>query len=288
MIKNITTIFQRHSLWAFFILTYTLNIAITVTQLYVLKLPQTVLVSILQVLTPTISALVVSAVIGGKAEILKLLSGFTRWRAGVQWYLAAFMFTGIPLIVGLIYMLLGNPAKGIPAGETLGSLLGALGLTFLRGPLTEEAGWRGFALPRLQQRFTALASSLILGITWACWHIPFYFEPGFAEKGMPFPIYVVVVTGLSILFTWIFNNTNGSLVLMVLAHFFFNFSSAFLVQRFGLLPPMLLYMSGGLGIGLITVVVIIVFGPRKLTRNSKSVAPSFGRLEGLASSPAKD
>lgn len=259
---------RQHPLWAFFILTYALNISITVTQLYILKVPQTPPVAILQVLTPSISAVILTALIGGKDGILKLLSGFTRWKISPWWYLAAFMMTGIPLLIAIIYILLGNPVRGLLPGTTFWGLASTLVFTVVSGPLSEEAGWRGFALPRLQARFNALQSSLILGVLWACWHIPFYFEPGYAAKGMPFPIYLVVVIGLAILFTWIYNNSQGSLLLTMLAHFFFNFSSAFLVQRFGLLPPMMLYSAGGGALGLMTIVVIVIFGPEHLSRKT--------------------
>lgn len=266
-------ILARYPLWSFFILTYALNLAVTVTQLYILKIPQTKPIAILQVLTPTISAVILSAVMGGWKEVLHLLSGFTRWRVSWVWYLAAFMMTGFPLLIAIVYVLLGNPIRGMNPDATIWSLLGLLGFTFLSGPLSEEAGWRGFALPRLQQRFSALTSSLILGVLWAGWHIPFYLEPNYAANGMPLPIFMVVVTALAILFTWIYNNSGGSLFLTMLAHFFFNFSSVFLVQQFGLLPPMLLYIGGGGLMMLLIVWVIVYFGPKHLSRKSKVELP---------------
>ena len=263
----------RYPLWSFFILTYALNIAITVTQLYILKIPQTKPIAILQVLTPTISAVILSAILGGGREVRNLLSGFTRWRVRWVWYLAAFMMTGFPLSIAIVYILLGNPIRGMNPDATIGSLVGLLGFTFLSGPLSEEAGWRGFALPRLQQKFSALTSSLILGVLWAGWHIPFYLEPNYAANGMPLPIFMVVVTALAILFTWIYNNSGGSLFLTMLAHFFFNFSSVFLVQQFGLLPPMLLYIGGGGLMMLLIVWVIIYFGAKHLSRKSEVELP---------------
>jgi len=262
---------RRHSLWAFFILTFALNITITVIQLYILRIPQTTAVSLLQVFTPTISALILSALIGGKAEMLKLLSGFTRWKVSLWWYLAAFMMTGFPLLIAVVYILLGNPIGGLQPGTTFWTLLGALLFTLFSGPIAEEAGWRGFALPRLQEKHSALASSLFLGFLWACWHLPFYLEPHYAERGMPLPIFLCVVTALSVLFAWIYNNTGGSLLLTVLAHFFFNFSSAFLVLRFGLLPPMWLYIGGGGLMMLLIVFAVIVFGPGRLSRQRTPV-----------------
>jgi uncharacterized protein len=266
-------ILARYPLWSFFILTYALNLAVTVTQLYILKIPQTKPIAILQVLTPTISAVILSAMLGGWKEVLQLLSGFTRWKVSWVWYLAAFMMTGFPLSIAIVYILLGNPIRGMNPDATVWSLLGLLGFTFLSGPLSEEAGWRGFALPRLQQKFSALTSSLILGVLWAGWHIPFYLEPNYAANGMPLPIFMVVVTALAILFTWIYNNSGGSLFLTMLAHFFFNFSSVFLVQQFGLLPPMLLYIGGGGLMMLLIVWIIVYFGPKHLSRKSESELP---------------
>jgi membrane protease YdiL (CAAX protease family) len=266
-------VLSRFPLWSFFLLTFALNIVVTVTQLYILKIPQTKPIAILQVLTPTLSAVILSYLLGGWNEVRKLFSGFTRWRVHWFWYLAAFMMTGFPLLIAIVYILLGNPIQGMNPDATVVSLLGLLGFTLLSGPLTEEAGWRGFALPRLQQRYSALASSLILGVLWAAWHIPFYFEPGYAANGMPLPIFMVVVTALAILFTWIYNNSGGSLLLTMLAHFFFNFSSAFLVQEFGLLPPMLLYIGGG-GLMLMLIVwVVIYFGPKRLSRKPEAELP---------------
>lgn len=273
MMRKSIKIIHRYPLWAFFILTYALNIAVTVTQLYILKLPQTKPIAILQVLTPTISAVILSAMLGGWNAAIKLLSGFTRWRVHWFWYLAAFMMTGFPLLISVVYILLGNPIRGLQPDATAWSLLGLLGFTLISGPLSEEAGWRGFALPRLQQKYSALTSSLILGVLWACWHIPFYFEPDYAANGMPLPIFMVVVTALSILFAWIYNNSGGSLLLTMLAHFFFNFSSVFLVQQFGLLPPMLLYMGGGGLMMLLIIWVIYYFGAKYLSRKSVSEIP---------------
>lgn len=266
-------ILTRFPLMSFFILAYALNIAITVAQLYILKIPQTRPIAILQVMTPTISAVILSARIGGRAEVTRLLSGFTRWKVSWRWYLAAFMMTGFPLGIAIVYLLLVAPIGGLKPDATVWSLLGLLGFTFLSGPLSEEAGWRGFALPRLQEKHSALTSSLILGLLWAGWHIPFYFEPGYAANGMPLPIFMIVVTALAILFTWIYNNSGGSLLLTMLAHFFFNFSSVFLVQEFGLLPPMLLYLGGGGLMMLIIVWVIIYFGPGNLSRKAPSELP---------------
>jgi membrane protease YdiL (CAAX protease family) len=82
----------------------------------------------------------------------------------------------------------------------------------------EEFGWRAYALPRLQQRLGALRASLLLGVLSACWHAPQWFIPQAGQSGFPFPTFVVWVVALSILFTWIYNATHGSLLLVILTH----------------------------------------------------------------------
>jgi len=81
----------------------------------------------------------------------------------------------------------------------------------------EEVGWRGFALPALQTRFDALTASVIIGLVWAAWHLPaFVFEiPGYTRS---FAVYALLVVGISIILTWLYNNTEGSILLAMLLH----------------------------------------------------------------------
>lgn len=196
-------------------------------------------------------------------EIKRLFSGFARWRIGWKWYLAASNTVLLPLLLAVGYIALGNRPEGLVAGTTAWVLIGYLVYTFFSGPLSEEAGWRGFALPRLQQRYSALTSSLILGVLWTFWHVPIYFLPD--ATMIPLPIFLPMTVALTILFTWVYNNTGGSLVATVLMHFFFNFSGAFLAGHLGLMPPMLLYVGGGITIGALTVLVVARHGKNKLS-----------------------
>ena len=264
MITQKPNFFQRHPLWSFFILTYAINFSVTLIHLYVFKLPRA-LGDELAMFSPTIGALLIAALIGGSGEIRKPLSGFTRWKVGWVWYLAAFSLLGLPLLIAIIYILLGNPVEGLQPGLTPLVLSGALLANLLRGPLGEEAGWRGFALPRLQQKHSALISSLILGTVWAFWHVPFYLNPDSGAQ-IPFAAFVPMTIGLAILFTWIFNNTHGSLLLTMLAHFCFNFTGGFLAGYLGLIPPKVLYVAGGGGIALMTLAVVFIFRPQYLSR----------------------
>jgi membrane protease YdiL (CAAX protease family) len=226
----------------------------------------------LEAFSPSFSDLIVTWIIGGKLEIRRLLSGFARWKVGAFWYFAAaFLFLG-PLAITLLYKALGNPSAGLQPGETLASLAGIVIFTLFSGPIAEELGWRGFALPRLQAKHNALVASLILGVIWTCWHIPLFFTTGATQMSIPFPIYLILVVTLTIYMTWLYNNTGGSLVITILAHFFYNLTG-FLTGPLGLMPPMQFYMIAGSLLGLIVVAVIAVFGPRCLSKKPAAELP---------------
>ena len=260
---------SRHQLVSFFVLTYIITYAIALVSLYAVEVPANSFFYYVMIFGPTISALVVSGIAGGWQGIKKLLSGFTRWKFKFGWVIAVLSLTLVPLIIVLIYGLLGNEAPGIASGTTASFMLLNLLYTLINGPLAEETGWRGFALPRLQRRFGALVSSLILGVVWSFWHLPFYFISA-GKVGIPFPIYVVMVTALSIFTTWIYNNTKGNLVLCILAHFCFNFNSAFLAGFLGLMPAMTFYISCGAGLGVYIVIIILVFKAKNLSRKAEA------------------
>lgn len=89
----------------------------------------------------------------------------------------------------------------------------------LGGPLGEEGGWRGYALPRLQANRSPLSASLLLGLVWFVWHAPGFLDPR-NPLGQPavVPIYLLLVLAMSILLAWLYNQTQGSLMLAVLLH----------------------------------------------------------------------
>lgn len=89
---------------------------------------------------------------------------------------------------------------------------------FLNAGLAEEIGWRGFALPHLQQGRNALVSSVILGVVWALWHLPAWWFPGSIHQHLNVPLYIVGTIGLTLLLTWVYNATDGSLLAVVLMH----------------------------------------------------------------------
>jgi uncharacterized protein len=280
---------QKHALLSFFSLTYA--IAFGVTFAYIALKPgqpseRWSLDWFLNAFSPTISALALSWIIGGGAAVRRLLSGFTRWKIGLRWYFAAAFLVLGPLTFALVYGALGNPVPGLQPGWTLPLILGQLVFQLFSGPLAEEAGWRGFALPRLQEKYNALVSSLILGVIWCCWHIPLFFLPGASQQSIPFPIYLMLVVTLGVYFTWLYNNTNGSLIITVLAHFCFNLSGGFIAGILGLLPPMILNMAAGSMLVLVVIGIVFIFGPRTLSKKPADMLPYRSEMVKIREIPA--
>ncbi|MBY9016115.1 MAG: CPBP family intramembrane metalloprotease [Candidatus Lokiarchaeota archaeon] len=263
--NSLTNIFKKNSLLIFFVLSYLIMI-ISVAIIYFGTIVSIdILFFYISIWSPTISAIIIAGITGGWSEIKRLLSGFLKWKVGGFWYLAGFFLMIGPFVFALFYLLLGGEAPGNP-GLTWGLILITVINTLINGPLSEEAGWRGFALPRLESRFSALISSIILGIIWASWHIPLYF----IEPRMPFYIFIILVLVITILMTWSYNSTNGSLIITVIFHFSFNFNGAFITGILGLLPLMVFYIGGSVMIGVYVIVVIIYAGPSKLSQKPNS------------------
>jgi membrane protease YdiL (CAAX protease family) len=108
------------------------------------------------------------------------------------------------------------------------------------GPLGEEIGWRGFALPRMQPRLGPLWGTLLLGVLWSCWHLPDFLT---ASKGggqgagwmlflTNFPVFFLAVISLAVMMTWIFNHTGGSIFIAILAHTSVNVLEVVLIPRY--------------------------------------------------------
>lgn len=266
---------RKHQLIAFFCLSYLIMFGVLFGYIFLQPgqpLRPWSLVWFLSVFSPSYSALIVSWLIGGMPEVRRVLSGFTRWDVGIFWYFAAAFIFLAPLVICLVYVGLGNPSPGLAPGETLLSMAGTILFTLFSGPLAEELGWRGFALPRLQAKYNALVSSLVLGLIWTCWHIPLFFVTGATQMSIPFPIYLVMVITITIYLTWLYNNTRGSLIITVLAHFSYNLTG-FLTGVLGLMPPMIFYMTAGPLLGLVVIAILLVFGPRHFSKKSGALLP---------------
>ena len=171
------------------------------------------------VAAPTISASILALAVEGWHGLGDLFKRLLRWRFGVHWYILVLF--GLPLLGWLITLFTGShPLKDVSSPALLLALLFNLLVT---GPLGEELGWRGFALPRLLDRFSPFRASLILGIIWGIWHLPSFFVSTMVQSGLSLPLFLLNAVCLSFLASWLFMNTGGSVLITILLHYMANF-----------------------------------------------------------------
>jgi membrane protease YdiL (CAAX protease family) len=128
----------------------------------------------------------------------------------------------------------------------------------------EEMGWRGYVLPRLQAKHSALVSSLILGVVWALWHLPRYFAPGNTGS---FGLLMLKLLADAVIYTWVYNNTRGSLLLTTILHAAGNTAGIFLPMANTQSGEHLdVYITAIAFLILTAIVVTITAGPRRLSR----------------------
>lgn len=224
------------SLILFFILTFIISWSIWI--LAAIYVPSIEVLILMGAWGPTISAIITSRLIGGKEELKLLLKQLTIWKVNIRYYLFAvygILFVGV-LAVGLTYLLTGNAPSidSIVSGLGLEPDDGALILllapvlflinTIVGGPIAEEMGWRGFAQSKLSIKTGPLVAGFVIGFVWAIWHLPlFYFFPN-AVAGLPLLEYIILLTSMGVLFSWLHLNTSGSLFLAIIFHGGFNFT----------------------------------------------------------------
>jgi len=168
------------------------------------------------VASPLIAALVVTGVCEGKAGVKRLLSQFTRWRVGLRWYAVALLLPPV-IYLSAIYVnvLMGAPAPSMGQFGTWSTVLMTFALRLVNpfdGPVMEELGWRGFALPRLQKRFSPLVANLILGVVVVLWHVRYLPGGDYAWIYAPATLAFTLIAG------WLYHRTDGSLLLALLLH----------------------------------------------------------------------
>ena len=198
---------------------------------------------------PFLSAFIMTGITEGRAGIGRLLRRCALWRVGLGWYL--FALIGVPMILVLGVIVLPGAMASFKGLGSLVALpwLGQVVYVFFHGPLGEEPGWRGFALPRLQRLHGPLVASLILGPLWALWHLPFFWVPAwsFPPTLLNVGMFVLAAIPLTIVMTWVFNNTKGSVLMAILVHATFDFTfvilnllfTAPIVTDYGSTLPML-------------------------------------------------
>jgi len=225
------------------------------------------------------AALLMTGLTRRREGMISLLKRYLIWRVNWKWYLAALL-----LLPGLQFtsVLLTALWTGVRADFSQLMVYKIIPLTapvpalivpwFVFEMLTngEEMGWRGYILPRLQARYNAVVSSLVVGVIWGFWHLPKFFGTGASgERSLLW--FTIFSIALSILFTWLYNQTRGSLLLVTLFHASSNTAGMFLPVSFA--------AAGGVASNLLILIYILaamvvtfVAGPARLSRTEEKQA----------------
>jgi membrane protease YdiL (CAAX protease family) len=258
---------RRHPLIAFFVLAYAFSWWPWPLYALGLSLPSPIVG-----FGPFFAAILDLALSGGKAAVMILLRRMVRWRVAGLWYAAALLLpVAIALGATVLNVLLGaRPPSSAELG-TWPSLIPTYFLYLLIPGISgawEEPGWRGYALPNLQVGRSALSASLILGVVWAFWHLPLMVGALIPWSDLAY------VTVQSVVYAWLFNNTNGSVLLVMLFHTMNNvISGGFFHTMFSGADWV---RMGWLLVALwcaVALIVVVVNGPEHLSRNRAKQTP---------------
>ncbi len=210
-------------------------------------------------LGPFTAALVVTRLIGERpgALVRRMVQLRASWQA---WVLA---LIAIPAVIAAISRLgpptAGGPPAGIPADVPLPALMAVLFVIFLMGgPLQEEIGWRGFALPRLNAAMHPVAASVLVGVLWGCWHLPqFAIQAWDTPHGSVLDVvaFLTFTVTASLVLGWIANTASRSVLLPILGHNALNWA---LTVAPGLTSHAPTMWSAAVGCGLLGLLGIVV------------------------------
>ncbi|MFC1771157.1 type II CAAX prenyl endopeptidase Rce1 family protein [Candidatus Margulisiibacteriota bacterium] len=188
---------------------------------------------ILAATSASLSALIIVAIAEGKIGVKKLLGQLLVWRVGIKWWFLVLFFLVPTTLIGFFItgVVIGSPLNPVNFMPII-AIIPMMLVYFVMAGLGEEIGWRGFMLPRLQAKYSAFISSLIIAVIWGVWHFPLFLYkfPGAehmvysdwtAKYGIVVALFFFILFNQlpwAILYTWVYNNTKGSLLLICILH----------------------------------------------------------------------
>lgn len=229
---------------------------------------------------PFFAALITTAIYEGRAGFGTLFKRLLTWRVGIQWYLFVLLWpTVLSLAKTSISVVLGNAVPDFsqppfvrlyplpPELLSTTSFVVFLPFVFLQQMLIgssmgEEPGWRGYALPRMQTNQSSLRASLLLGFLWSMWHLPIWLTKGHPMQETFWVWSALGLVATTVLFTWVYNHTKGSLLLALLFHTSIAITGLFLAPAESH-PLVDVAITWGMAL-----LVIALFGPKRLSREA--------------------
>lgn len=220
---------------------------------------------------PTLSALLLTLISNGRADLRALLGRLFIWRVSIFWYLISFLVPAVIVLLAIgLHILLGGAVPEFKNFAQWYLVIPVFLYVLFFSVLGEEIGWRGYALPELQANYSALTASLIIGVIWGLWHIPLWWIKGNLHQQIPLTLFMLQIIAFSIIYTWMYNNTRGSLLIVLLFHTASNIT-------LGMLPVLPMDTGGNLrtlwlAVGLLwafTIAIVTIFGPARLSLKSR-------------------
>lgn len=205
---------------------------------------------------PNLAAAIVLGVTGGWGAVGCLFARFFKWRVGAGCWIAALV---LPVATASVAVGIYSLAGGEVELGFIGSVPAVLFIRFLFALSAEgvggEAGWRGFALDRLQQKHTPLAASIMVGAFWALAHLSIVTIRGF--DAWEISSFMATVMGLSVILTWFYNRTKGSLLVVAVVHCLFDAVDAAFSRNYVAIVPQKEFMTAFMVVLVITAVMLI-------------------------------
>ena len=172
---------------------------------------------------PGIAAVLVTAIIAGRAGVRDLLRRLLIWRVGLRWYLVAFFLMAMLILGGIgLHILFGGAMPAIPlAGASILNVTLSFIILIVLGALinTEEIAWRGFALPKLQARYSPLTALVLLALPEALFHLPYFWNKDVAfYQNVGLFWFTAFTIAAVFIYAFVFNKTSGSLLIVTLLH----------------------------------------------------------------------
>jgi uncharacterized protein len=280
--SNFKTLVEKHQVLILVLLVYGLTWPLMILEVLasrdMLSFNPPAAFLILQGFMPGLAAVIVTGLTRRKPAIRALFRKVRITRVGGRWYAFAFLAMADVSIAAILLSNRLGASPAIPLVSPELPLPGPLGLpagtvmVFLFSMLfnTEEFAWRGVALPRLQARHNALVASLILSIPWLFFHLPLFFKVGSSQSDTSFLCYAIGMVATTVLFTFLYNNTGGSLLLVWILHASMNTWTQIFAINSSAPNPLLDWMLTGVLVAL-AVIVVIGYGAKNLSRTNTRI-----------------
>lgn len=219
---------------------------------------------------PFLAAFILTYQAGRWEAVKSLWKRGWKIKADKKWILYIFLIhSGMNALTILIMQLIGHPVQWEYTQIPLPLVVPIFLAIYLLNALPEEYGWRGYALDRLQTRWNALTASLVLGFIHGLWHLPLHFMIGTTQEVIPIHEFILITMVGAVIYTWIYNSTNGNLFLMIFYHALGN--------TFGGLVPYWVSSQGrliGFGVQLaLAIIIVLIFGAKNLSRQERNLSP---------------